>query len=92
MQKAKMPTGLTNIPTLQVLILLILTIIVVYAASYYFRNNYDPKKLIITYAIYFIPCIIIGLLFHIKVVLSIGIYITGIFILVMRSNHYFYDK
>jgi hypothetical protein len=92
MNQAISNSPLSKISTGALALLLILTIVAIYVLAYHFRNDYDPKRLIKSYAVFFLPLLGVGLLLHIQVILIAGIYLAGIFVLVFRSNHYFYGR
>ncbi|MCI2169991.1 hypothetical protein [Schleiferilactobacillus perolens] len=92
MNKIITNSPLSKISTGSLALLLMLTIAAIFWIAHHFRNDYDPKRLIKSYAIFFLPLLAVGLLLHIQVVLIVGIYLAGVFLLVFRSNHYFYGR
>ncbi|MBL1229765.1 hypothetical protein IW492_11035 [Enterococcus sp. BWB1-3] len=60
-----------------------------YFLAWFYRNNYDPQKILVAYALYLIPFIILGLLLQLKLILIIGIYLFGLVVVIFRNNTYF---
>lgn len=84
---------LAHIPTLPLLAVLFITISLAYYLPYHFRNVYDPIPITKFYSLYSIVIFLANLtIFHVRWILVLGIYLTGILILVFRSNHYFYKR
>ncbi|AZZ61028.1 hypothetical protein DSM07_06790 [Oenococcus sp. UCMA 16435] len=84
---------LAHIPTLPLLAVLLITIFLAYYLPYHFRDVYDPVPITKFYALYLIVILLANLIiFHVRWILVLGIYLMGILILVFRSNHYFYKR
>ncbi|MCL2113288.1 hypothetical protein [Lactococcus protaetiae] len=81
--------AIVKMPVLPLFSVFILTIIVAYVIAWFYRNDYDPMKMIKAYLIYVLPFLVISVLLHVKIMLIIGIYILGLIILVFRNQHYF---
>ncbi|GFH41560.1 hypothetical protein Hs30E_01110 [Lactococcus hodotermopsidis] len=80
---------MAEIPTGPLLAMFVLTIIVSYAIAYHYRQDYDPKKMIIAYLIYLAPFALVAFLFKLKLILIIGLYVFGAVVLVFRNSKYF---
>lgn len=81
--------AIVKMPVLPLFSVFILTIIVAYVIAWFYRNDYDPMKMIKAYLIYVLPFLVISVLLHVKIMLIIGIYILGLIILIFRNQHYF---
>ena len=67
----------------------LLTILVAYLIAWFYRNDYDPMKMINAYLIYSLPLFLLGLFIHVRIILIFGTYILGMIILIFRNQHYF---
>nr|WP_269438745.1 hypothetical protein [Lactococcus cremoris] len=67
----------------------LLTILVAYLLAWFYRNDYDPMKMINAYLIYSLPFFLLGLFIHVRIILIFGTYILGMIILIFRNQHYF---
>lgn len=78
-----------KIPIIPLLSIFILTILVAYAIAWFYRDDYDPMKMLKAYFFYGLPFLALSLFLHIRLILIIGMYILGLIILVFRNQHYF---
>ncbi|PAB01428.1 hypothetical protein AKL21_05365 [Enterococcus canintestini] len=78
-----------KIPTFSLALITLVTVITSYSIAWYFRDDYDPKKMLLWYLVYVAPLSILGFLFRLNVILVVGIYFFGGVILVFRDSNYF---
>ena len=83
-----LPELLKN-PILPLASIFLLTILVAYLLAWFYRNDYDPMKMINAYLIYSLPLFLFGLFIHVRIILIFGTYILGMIILIFRNQHYF---
>lgn len=83
-----LPELLKN-PILPLASIFLLTILVAYLLAWFYRNDYDPMKMINAYLIYSLPLFLLGLFIHVRIILTFGTYILGMIILIFRNQHYF---
>lgn len=83
-----LPELLKN-PILPLASIFLLTILVAYLIAWFYRNDYDPMKMINAYLIYSLPLFLLGLFIHVRIILIFGTYILGMIILIFRNQHYF---
>ena len=87
----KAMSPMLNIPVLPLVSMFVITILVACLIAWHYRNDYEPLHYFKAYLIYALPFLGVSLIFHLKIVLIIGIYIFGMIILIFRNQHYF-DK
>lgn len=76
-------------PILPLASVFILTILVAYLLAWFYRNDYDPMKMIRAYLIYGLRFFLLGFLLQVRLILIFGTYIFGVIILIFRNQHYF---
>lgn len=76
-------------PILPLASVFILTILVAYLLAWFYRDDYDPMKMIRAYLIYGLPFFLLGFLLQVRLILIFGTYIFGVIILIFRNQHYF---
>lgn len=76
-------------PILPLASVFILTILVAYLLAWFYRNDYDPMKMIRAYLIYGLTFFLLGFLLQVRLILIFGTYIFGVIILIFRNQHYF---
>ena len=81
--------GFFKNPILPLASVFILTILVAYLLAWFYRNDYDPMKMIRAYLIYGLPLFLLGFLLQVRLILILGTYIFGVIILIFRNQHYF---
>jgi len=81
--------GFFKSPILPLASVFILTILVAYLLARFYRNDYDPMKMIRAYLIYGLPLFLLGFLLQVRLILIFGTYIFGVIILIFRNQHYF---
>ncbi|WP_270516936.1 hypothetical protein [Lactococcus petauri] len=80
-----------NLSTWSLLSPLVMTVLVSYAIAWYYRENYDPKYYLRAYIVYTIAFLTTSPVWHIPLILSLGIILLGAVVLIFRNQHYF-DK
>lgn len=81
--------SMTNISTPVLVFLFVLTIIVSYGIAYYYKEDYDPKKMFKAYLFYLIPITLITVITNLSIVLAVSFYLFGGVVLIFRNSHYF---
>lgn len=81
--------GFFKSPILPLASVFILTILVAYLLAWFYRNDYDPMKMIRAYLIYGLPLFLLRFLLQVRLILIFGTYIFGVIILIFRNQHYF---
>lgn len=80
---------MSDLSTMSLLLPTMITVAVSYFIAWFYRNDYDPKKMLIAYLIYVVPMGALGYFVHLNVVLVIGIYLFGGIVLIFRNSTYF---
>lgn len=78
-----------KIPTFPLILMTLVTVVASYSIAWYFRDDYDPKKMLLWYLAYLAPLSIMGFVFHLNLILIVGIYLFGGIILIFRDSTYF---
>lgn len=78
-----------KIPTLPLAFMTLATVVASYVIAWYYRDDYDPKKMLLSYLAYLIPLSIMGFFFKLNLILIVGIYFFGGVVLIFRDSTYF---
>ncbi|MBO0451361.1 hypothetical protein [Candidatus Enterococcus murrayae] len=78
-----------EIPTLSLLSTVLVTVAISYFVAWFYRNHYNPQKMLIAYLVYALPLSILGYFLHLNFILIVGIYLFGGIILIFRNSTYF---
>jgi len=85
-----MKLPLSNINTGGLLLMFLITFAYAVVIVYLHRDRNDIRQIYKWYLAYLLPFIILCVVFHLQVVLQIGIYLAGAVVVLHRSNRYFY--
>lgn len=80
---------MADVATFSLLIPFIVTIISAYLIAWFYRNDYDPKKMLIAYLVYLFPLVILGYFLQLGLILSLAIYVFGGIMTIFRNSTYF---
>lgn len=83
---------LAQMSTWPLLLLFAATILVAFGIARYYKNEYNPQKMLQVYGMASIIIIVLGLVIQLKIALLVGMILAGLIILIFRSNIYFYEK
>lgn len=84
--------GLANLNTTSLILASLVMLVASYIIAFRHRKHYDAKELLKEFGWFSLFFAVGALVFHLKIILIIGLLLAGLIATGLRSNHYFYQR